>query len=88
MPATHNIRIFSDPAGYATSGAAAVKCQQNPMRFAALDLLARGSNPIDRLRGSYEGAQISPVSLASLVRPRKILRTDHRAGEVSRNVDA
>jgi hypothetical protein len=86
-PIRYRVQIHSDgPRHYRTTGSAAVSAA-NPMVAAAQSLLASGA-PIDAmLSGTYEGAAISAVSLASIVRPRKTLKTDHRAGTPGRNTD-
>jgi len=74
------------PHNYRTTGAAAVQAS-NPMRSAALSLLESGADPADRLAGVFDGAQISAVTLAALVKHRVNPRSDHRSPGVSRNVD-
>jgi hypothetical protein len=86
MTIRHRVQIHSDGQRYRTTGAIAISAA-NPMRAAATALLEQGRDPGDRLQGVFEGAQISPMSLGSLVRPRKIPRTDHRQPDVARNVD-
>ena len=77
MPSvTHRIRILSAPGGYSTTGAVSLKCASNPMRCVAVALLDQGRDPSDRLQGVWEGAQISPVSLASIVKQRRAPRSD------------
>jgi hypothetical protein len=89
MPIRHRITIRADERRgfYSAAGAASISSSVNPMLDCARSLLAHGAEPSSTLEGRYEGALVGPTSLASIVRPRKILRTDHRAGEVSRNVD-
>jgi hypothetical protein len=76
MPLTHRIRITSADHGYVTVGAVALKCATNPMRCAAVALLEAGADRADKLRGVFEGAQISPMTLASIVRIRHSPRSD------------
>jgi hypothetical protein len=87
MPSVHRIKITAVEREYQTTGAVSLKCGTNPMRVAAQALLDAGRDPADRLQGVFEGGQISPVSLASIVRPRSIPKTDHRPPSASRNVD-
>jgi hypothetical protein len=86
---THLIKITADyPGSYSTSGAVAVKSAFNPMKAAGVALLAAGRDPADKLKGVYEGAWLSPVTLARLSAAYHAPRTDHRKGGFSFNVDA
>jgi hypothetical protein len=87
MPVTHRIKITAIDRGYATTGAVSIQAGSNPMRSAAVALLDQGRDPADRLQGVFEGSQISPVSLAAIVKFRKIPKLDHRSPSASRNVD-
>jgi hypothetical protein len=82
MPTRYRITIRADERRgfYATSGAVAVTAA-NPMLAAASALLAKGSDPGDKLTGVFEGATISAVSLAAIVKPRRIPRIDLRPSE-------
>jgi hypothetical protein len=86
MPLIHRIKITAADHGcYATSGAVAVKAAFNPVRAAALALIADGRDPADRLRGEWEGCSISPVTLATLARPYSPPRVNHKRSDPSRN---
>jgi hypothetical protein len=78
MPTTHRIRITSAPGGYVTVGAVSIQCASNPMRCAALALIEQGRDRADRLQGVFEGSQISPVSLAAIVKHRPHPRLDFK----------
>ncbi len=82
MPTRHRITIRADERRglYSTTGAVAVTAA-NPMFAAASALLAKGSDPADKLTGVFEGAWLSAVSLASIVKPRRIPRIDLRPSE-------
>jgi hypothetical protein len=85
MPTVHRIKITAaDRGGYSTTGAIAITAA-NPMRAAGAALLELGHDPADRLRGIFEGAQISPVTLSRLTAPYRAPRTNHR--DPQRNVD-
>jgi hypothetical protein len=85
MPLTHKIKIAAAARGeYQTTGAVSVLAS-NPMRAAGAALLQLGHDPADRLRGVFEGSQISPVTLSRLTAPYRAPRTNHR--EPQRNVD-
>jgi hypothetical protein len=87
MPVTHRIKIAAADRGvYSTTGAVSVLAS-NPMRSASAALVEQGHNPADLLRGVFEGAQISPVTLHALVKPYSPPRVSHRAADPSRNVD-
>jgi hypothetical protein len=87
-PTRYRVQIHADgPHRYRTSGAISISAS-NPMVAAAQSLLASGAPTDAMLSGSYEGAGISPVALSRLARVYVPPRTNHRAGEVSRNVDA
>jgi hypothetical protein len=87
MPALHRIKIASAARGeYQTTGAVAI-IASNPMRAAAVALLARGADPSDRLAGIFEANAISPVTLSRLAAPYRAPFSDHRAGTAGRNVD-
>jgi hypothetical protein len=88
MPSTHRIRILAADHGcYSSSGAVAVKSAFNPMRAAALALIADGRDPADRLRGEWEGYSISPMTLSRLAAAYTPPRVNHRAADPSRNID-
>ena len=75
---THRIKITAADRGYyQTTGAVAVTAS-NPMFAAATALIAAGRDPGDKLKGVYEGAWLSAVSLASIVRPRKHPKLDYK----------
>jgi hypothetical protein len=87
MPVTHRIKIAAADRGrYSTIGAIEITAT-NPMRAAGTALLELGHDPADKLRGIFEGAQISPVTLHALVKPHRAPRTDHRSAAGVRNVD-
>jgi hypothetical protein len=87
MPVTHKIKIAAAARGeYQTTGAVSVLAL-NPMKSAAQALLGMGHDPADRLRGIFEGSQISAVRLSRLAAPYRAPRTDHRARDVGRNCD-
>jgi hypothetical protein len=75
---THRIKITAADRGYSTSGAIAVHCGSDPMKAAAQALLDGGADPADRLRGVFEGAQISPARLDAIVKQRRPPRCDAR----------
>jgi hypothetical protein len=85
MPLTR-ITIHTDGHRYRTAGAIAITAA-NPMRAAGAALLELGHDPADKLRGIFEGAQISPVALSRLAAPYRAPRTDHRSAAGVRNVD-
>jgi hypothetical protein len=89
MPIRHRITIRADERRglYRTSGAASISSSSNPMLDIARSLLAHGAELASTLEGRWEGALVGPTTLASIVRPRKIPRTDHRQPDVTRNVD-
>jgi hypothetical protein len=70
MPSvTHRIKITAvDHGCYSTTGAVAVKSAFNPVRAAALALLADGRDPADKLTAVWEGAAVSAMPLATLAR--------------------
>jgi hypothetical protein len=85
MPLTHKIKIAAAARGvYSTTGAIAITAA-NPMRGAGAALLQLGHDPADRLRGVFEGSQISPVALSRLTEPYRAPYTNHR--DPQRNVD-
>jgi hypothetical protein len=87
MSALHRIKITAADRGvYSTTGAVSVLAS-NPMRAAGAALLELGHDPAGKLRGVFEGAQISPVTLHALVKPYRAPRTDHRSAAGVRNVD-
>ena len=89
MPATHRIRITAADHGcYSTTGAVAVKAAFNPVRAAALALIADGRDPADRLRGEWEGCSISPMTLSRLAAAYTPPRANHKRGDPSLNQDA
>jgi hypothetical protein len=90
MPSvTHRIRILgADHGCYSTSGAIAVKSAFNPVRAAAIALLAEGRDPADKLAGVFEGASISAMPLHRLARVYTPPRVNHKRGDPSLNQDA
>ena len=65
----YRISIHQDgPGRYRTQGSAVLAGVHNPMRAAAIDLLANGADPASKLAGVFETAAISPVTLAKLAR--------------------
>ena len=85
MPLTHKIKIAAAArGGYSTTGAVAITAA-NPMKAAGVALLEQGHNPADKLRGIFEGAMISPVTLARLSEPYRAPYTNYR--DPQRNVD-
>jgi hypothetical protein len=71
MPALHRIKIAAaERGGYVTTAAVSIQCACNPMKAAAVALIDLGRDPLDKLQGVFEGSQISPMSLASIVKHR------------------
>ena len=69
----YRVTIHADGKLYRTTGAIAVK-SANPMANAARALLStQGADPTATLAGSFEGMHISPVAIASIVKPRRRL---------------
>ena len=84
----HYVTIMSaGPGAYTTKGAVSLPAAFNPMRAAALALLARGASPDDKLAADG-GVKISPVSLARLAAPYVTPKINRFASTAGRNVDA
>jgi hypothetical protein len=84
----HHVTIMSaGPGAYTTEGAVSLPAAFNPMRAAALALLARGASPDDRLSADG-GVTISPVSLARVVAPYTAPRINRHSPVAALNVDA
>jgi hypothetical protein len=85
----HRVKITqAGPGAYSVSGAVTLPAAFNPMRAAAIALIADGRDPADKLVGVFEGAAISPVALARLAAPYSPPRINHRLPGAGRNLDA
>jgi hypothetical protein len=83
----NRVTIHAEGKLYRTRGAVAIT-STNPMAHAARALIGQGADPSATLAGVWEGAAISPVTLARLARPYTPPRVRHRESDPSINVDA
>jgi hypothetical protein len=85
---TYKISITDAGAGqYRTTGSAVLIGAHNPMRAAAAELLAHGADPASKLAADWHGCTISPATIASLARPYRAPKINHRTDSFGRNVD-
>jgi hypothetical protein len=67
---TYSIRITTTGHVYQTGGSVVLASTKAPMIDAARSLLDLGAKPSDLLKAVFAEGQISPVTLASIVRAR------------------
>jgi hypothetical protein len=82
----HRITITqAGPGAYATKGAVTLPAAFNPVRAAALALLAKGADPHAKLAATWEGCSIAPCAIGTLARAYTPPRLNFRAGPVTEN---